>query len=377
VEFNEDSVILQKRTDVAWKVKVIGAGSIGNHLSHASRSLGWSVDLCDVDPAALTRTREMIYPGRYDRWDDAIRTFLSKDVPSGGYDLIVVGTPPDSHIALALSALEEGPGCVLIEKPLCTPALEQCDLLSQKIGEANIAAFVGYDHIVSASVSDFCAHLSADSCGPMETLDVEFREHWGGIFAAHPWLDGPSDSYLGYWQRGGGAASEHSHALNLWQHIARAVGAGRVTEVAATVEYVKDDALDYDRFALLRLKTEQGMAGRVIQDVITKPTQKTIRAQTETAAFELYFHGDHDLIRISEGRRVEEIRFSKSRPDDFITELDHIKGAVDSGSWETSPIAVNRGLESMLVVAAAHKSAAEGRTIQIDYAKGFNKTALV
>ena len=36
-------------------------------------------------------------------------------------------------------------------------------------------------------------------------IDVEFREHWEGIFKAHEWLDGPQDSYLGFSQRGGGA----------------------------------------------------------------------------------------------------------------------------------------------------------------------------
>jgi hypothetical protein len=35
------------------KVKVLGAGSIGNHLSNAARRLGWSVDMVDSDPAAL------------------------------------------------------------------------------------------------------------------------------------------------------------------------------------------------------------------------------------------------------------------------------------------------------------------------------------
>ncbi len=57
------------------KVKIIGAGSIGNHLSNASRALGWSVDLIDTDPKALERTRTQIYPSRYGTFDQAIRLF--------------------------------------------------------------------------------------------------------------------------------------------------------------------------------------------------------------------------------------------------------------------------------------------------------------
>ena len=40
-----------------YKVKVLGAGSIGNHLANASRRRGWQVAICDLDPAALARTR--------------------------------------------------------------------------------------------------------------------------------------------------------------------------------------------------------------------------------------------------------------------------------------------------------------------------------
>ena len=44
------------------KVKIYGAGSIGNHLANASRQMGWSVDICDVDRSALKRTKNEIYP---------------------------------------------------------------------------------------------------------------------------------------------------------------------------------------------------------------------------------------------------------------------------------------------------------------------------
>jgi hypothetical protein len=43
------------------KVKIHGPVSIGNHLSQASRRLDWSVDLCDLDPKALERTKNQIY----------------------------------------------------------------------------------------------------------------------------------------------------------------------------------------------------------------------------------------------------------------------------------------------------------------------------
>ena len=171
-----------------YNVKIHGAGSIGNHLANASRRMGWGVTLCDLDPSALKRTREEIYPARYGQWDDAIQLCTSAEAPQGGFDLIFIGTPPDSHMRLALQAIQEKPQALLIEKPLCTPELEHADELYRLARETGTKVFVGYNHVVSA-VADKAVEL-IPGLGDTETLDVEFREHWGGIFTAHPWLDG-------------------------------------------------------------------------------------------------------------------------------------------------------------------------------------------
>ena len=51
------------------KVKILGAGSIGNHLANAA-SLDWEVHLCDISNDALKRTKNLIYRGRYKKWDE-------------------------------------------------------------------------------------------------------------------------------------------------------------------------------------------------------------------------------------------------------------------------------------------------------------------
>ena len=52
-----------------YSMKVIGAGSIGNHLAKAEES-EWKVDVYDCDTEALRRMKEEIYPQRYGSWDD-------------------------------------------------------------------------------------------------------------------------------------------------------------------------------------------------------------------------------------------------------------------------------------------------------------------
>tara|TARA_B100000676_G_C18090571_1_gene859313 strand:- start:5007 stop:6086 length:1080 start_codon:yes stop_codon:yes gene_type:complete len=358
------------------KVKIFGAGSIGNHLAHASRSLGWQVDVVDIDPGALQRMRDDIYPARYGAWDESIGQHVAGDAPVGCYDLIMIGTPPDHHVGLARQAIAERPAALLIEKPLSTPDLDGLSELHAEAEAGGVVAFTGYDHVVGEASSLMTATLEEGALGEIETLDVEFREHWGGIFAAHPWLAGPTDTYLGFWRRGGGASGEHSHAANLWQHFAHAAGQGSVVEVQAKLDYITEDGADYDRLCLLNLTTQTGFCGRVVQDVVTKPVRKWARAQGRDggAEWRCGFELGKDTFTPDGG---EPTVISKTRPDDFVRELRHIEDTLESKSGKTSPISLERGLDTMLVVAAAHRSQAEGRTVRIDRAAGFGPNALI
>ncbi len=358
------------------RIKIVGAGSIGNHIAHAARRLGWEVVVSDVDPAALQRMQTEIYPKRYGAWDPAIDLFEPEDVPNEGFDLIVIGTPPDSHIGLTRAAVAEGPAAVLVEKPLCGPDLEGLADLARAVEASRTRVFIGYDHVVGSATAKLEELLDERKLGRPATLDVEFREHWGGIFAAHPWLDGPKDSYLGFSARGGGALGEHSHALNLWQHLALHTGAGPIVEVSAMLDRVDADGLAYDRLACLTLRTEAGMVGRAVQDVVTRPPRKWARLQWDGTALEwqVGVEPGRDRVRLetAEGRKDHVIE--NTRPQDFIRELSHVAAAVEEG--RPSPIDLERGLFSMRVIAAAHLSARERRVVRIDRAAGYSLAAL-
>jgi predicted dehydrogenase len=361
------------------RVKIYGAGSIGNHLANAARVCGWSVDIVDIDRYALERTRTQIYPNRYGSWDSQIGLFEAKDDPPGGYDLICIGTPPDSHISLALKSVSSRPRAILVEKPFCSPDLTDIPRLLDDATKNGVEIFVGYDHAVGEASERLGCWLDEGLIGTIETLDVEFREFWGGIFAAHPWLSGPEESYLGYWKRGGGATGEHSHAINLWQHYAHKIGAGRVVEVSASMAFVQNRVVDYDKISSITLRTESGLLGRVIQDVITSPPRKWVRLQGSDGAMEWHgnFRANSDAIYLSrkDGQR-REYMCTKTRPDDFIKELRHIEQCLNLTGPVKSPISVDRGLDTMLVIAAAYKSAQTGRVVGIDYSQGYTSEAL-
>ncbi|MBP9711154.1 MAG: Gfo/Idh/MocA family oxidoreductase [Candidatus Pacebacteria bacterium] len=339
------------------KIKVIGAGSIGIHLSQAARRMGWDVTIVDANPDALVRLPE-IYAKRYGAWDTSIQSFVAGTEPKGGFDVIAIGTPPDVRMKVALAALAEKPRILQLEKPLCAPTLDGLEnFLKAYRAQKNTLGVVGYDHAVAESITAAAEVIRGGEIGDIETIDVAFREHWKGIFAAHPWLKGPEDTYLGYWRRGGGAGCEHSHALHLFLCFARMSGLGNIVEQKSTLDMRSVGHAQYDAVCALTFKTDTGKVGRVLQDVITHPTRKEVYVQGTTGFVEVLINGipEGDLVRIVRGSEVEEKTFPKKRPDDFYREMLHINeiitGKIDGN---TSPLCLDSGVEVMKILNNAY-----------------------
>jgi predicted dehydrogenase len=361
-----------------FRIKIVGAGSIGNHIAHAAVGRGWQVTLTDIDPAALERTRSSTYPGRYGAWNDAILLKDSRAALGDKADLVFIGTPPDTHIALANAELDAAPPrALLIEKPLCGPDLKGCAALLARTRQSGIFAGVGYNHTLTGNTLRAEELLRAGATGPVVALSARTREHWGGIFNAHPWLSGPADGYLGFAARGGGAAGEHSHGINIWQHFAHAVGAGKIEEVTGLLDMVEDGKVNYDRLVMAGFKTAEGLVGEVIQDVVTAPPEKLCRIQGRDGFVEwrVNYQPGFDAVISGDGERSEVQLLAKTRADDFKTEIEHLEAILD-GRRQDSPIALERGLDTMLVIAAIFRSHATGRKVRIDWSAGYVPDAL-
>lgn len=362
-----------------YSIRIIGAGSIGNHLANAARSFGWSVTLTDNDSSALERARNSIYPSRYGAWDEAIMLKDSRDAMGDAADVVFIGTPPDSHIVLANAVLDRmTPKALIIEKPLAGPDLAGCAALLARVTKAGIFAGVGYNHTLGLNTRAAETALKSGAIGPVATISARTREHWGGIFKAHPWLSGPADSYLGFVDRGGGSIGEHSHGINIWQHFANLIGAGRVSEVSAMLDMVEDGGVSYDRLCCIILKTEQGFVGDVIQDVVTAPAEKSCRIQGRDGFVDwrVNHKPGHDAVVAGTGDSAIETLFAKTRADDFKAEIAHLQDVL-GGNQTHSPIALERGLDTMMVIAAALRSHQSGRRVRINWKKGFTPEALV
>ncbi len=344
------------------RVKIIGAGSIGNHLCHAARSLGWEVFVTDIDSRALDRMRTEVYPQRYGSWDLAIN--LTYPGTSGDllgpqvYDVIFVCTPPSTHLDIALSEiLQNKPKFLFIEKPLSNPSsLKKLYELKTLAIESNTTILVGYNHRLTPNTYFLTKIIHNNDFGKVNFIRSNFRENWIGILKAHPWLDGPSESYLGSIQKGGGALFEHSHGLDLLLYVKDELGFGEPKIKSIVFERKKDTNLDYDKNSILVLEFTNGVLALLEQNVFTNPPIKILEIEYEKARM-VWFTENHTAgVRVYDefGEVMNSFVYNKNRMDDFKPEIEHISSLL-KGESKDSPIFLSKIVGTQLLLEEAFK----------------------
>lgn len=326
--------------------KVIGAGSIGNHMANSIIELGANVNICDISIEALNRTKNSIYPNRYKKWNDNIGLYLYDEVPKIKYDLVVIGTPPDTHKEILLNELKYAPKAILIEKPLFK-FNDDINQILNVLSNYSIKIFSGYNHTVSIGINILIDKIKNFEIGEISKIEVKFLENWKGIFKAHPWLDGPADTYLGFWNRGGGALSEHSHGLNLLVYLFNELKLGSLQIKDSKLSLIKNEKVNYDEKCIAQFVSSQNILGYLEQDVITEPTQKTVEifGQKGKLRWQCNYKDNNDALFLNDNL-IEIIE--KNRKDDFKTEILHIDKYIDK--YNFSPLRLELGINTMEII---------------------------
>ena len=299
------------------KIKIYGAGSIGNHYAYSYSKAGCEVTIFDIDKNALKRTKNLIYPQRYGKWNKKIK-LIDKD-DNKFYDIILIGTPPSSHLKISNNIIKRN-SCKLlhIEKPLSTPSLKEINFFKKISKTSKVKLICGYNLIFTRAIMEAKKILSKKILGKIISINVYNMEHWGGIFNAHPWLNGPKDSYLGFTSKGGGSLCEHSHGLNLSINFINFMRLGKIKKISSRNFFKINKDINYDFSNFINFKTASGAICHVVQDVISNPPIKKISIQGSKSSMEVFqnFDKNHDAIKIYKGG-TKILKFKKKRPDDF------------------------------------------------------------
>jgi myo-inositol 2-dehydrogenase/D-chiro-inositol 1-dehydrogenase len=136
--FKLDTAVRIKQTP--GRVAVVGCGTIGRAITRAVNLLDrWTVaGLYDRYPAAARRLQADLAPQA--TVYDTLEALLAN---RGAWDILVVATTADSHVAVAHAALDAGARKIWVEKPIAT-CLADADALSIKA--QHVGAQVMVDH---------------------------------------------------------------------------------------------------------------------------------------------------------------------------------------------------------------------------------------
>ena len=332
-------------------ILIFGAGSIGNHMSHACVSLGWNVFITDKNFEALERMRKTIYPQRYKNWNSSINQINYDNVYSlkNYFDLIIIGTPPISHYEIYIECKKKlSFGKILIEKPLSNFTDHKIYNLVKSCYHPQI--FCGYNHSVNPSMSYFFEKIQENK-KKIKSVIVSWKEGWDGILGAHPWLKNEFDSYLGDYKIGGGATQEHSHGIHALVCILNLLKIKKLSSFQKVVFFKKKGNKKYDYISSIFANTKNFFI-KYETDLLTFPPEKNIHVKINTGYLKWIcnFKKDNDAVIFNKnGKNIIKI-FKKTRSSEFINELRHISKIVTKKEYDNSRINMYSALETFKII---------------------------
>jgi predicted dehydrogenase len=298
------------------KIKIIGAGSAGNHMAFAFKKYNAKITMLDTNSGSLKRSKNQIYIPRYKYWDKNINLVV-KDYDKNKYDCIIISSPPHTHLKILEKNINQS-NIFLIEKPICEPNIYTIKKFKKIISCNKSKVFLcGYNHRLFPSTKKFRQILKINK-NNFNYLNVNFKENTSGFLKAHSWYKNLSESYLSKQKQGGGSLCEHSHALNLAQYL---VGDNKKFEFKLKfIKNFKDKKSFYDSNANIFYKSKNKII-EVNQNFETSPSEKSIIADGKNFFLKLNYNFDKsndNIIYINKNNGVKKIfSFKKKRSDDF------------------------------------------------------------
>lgn len=227
------------------RVGIIGTGGIAD--AHISGYLAFPgeceiVALADVIAGKAAQKAEAFELADGTAFDDPVEM-----ISSGLVDLVSIATPPSTHAALAIAALDAGID-VLVEKPMA-PSLEDCDaMLAAQERSGRVLSVVAQNRfrddlatlkdIVDSGLLGSISHVRVDSAW------------WRGLPYYDLW-------WRGTWEReGGGCTLNHAiHHIDLLLWLL-----GSPTEITAMLANAQHDNAEVEDLSVAVFRYERGLA---------------------------------------------------------------------------------------------------------------------
>ncbi|MDI6943765.1 Gfo/Idh/MocA family oxidoreductase [Microbacterium barkeri] len=249
------------------RIGIIGTGGIAS--AHISGYLAFPeeceiVALADVMPGKAAQKAAEFRLTDAVGYDDPLRM-----IAEAGLDLVSIATPPSTHAALSIAALDGGVN-VLVEKPMA-PSLEECDaMLAAQERSGKVLSVVAQNRfrddlatlkeVVESGLLGTISHVRVDSAW------------WRGLPYYDLW-------WRGTWEKeGGGCTLNHAiHHIDLLLWLL-----GRPTEITAMLANAQHDNSEVEDLSVAVFRYERGLA-QLTSSVVHHGEEQEIVIQGEKA----------------------------------------------------------------------------------------------
>ncbi|RRR98472.1 Gfo/Idh/MocA family protein [Glycomyces terrestris] len=249
------------------RVGIIGTGGIAGAHVEGYRAFPDEceiVALADAVPGKAAEKAASFGLGDATGYDDPLRMLAEARL-----DLVSIATPPSTHAALAVAALDAGVN-VLVEKPMA-PSLEECDaMLAAQERSGRLLSVVAQNRFRDdlATLKDV---LDSGLLGSVSHVRVD-SAWWRGLPYYDLW-------WRGTWEKeGGGCTLNHAiHHIDLLLWML-----GRPTEITAMLANAQHGNSEVEDLSVAVFRFEQGLA-QLTSSVVHHGEEQEIVVQGEKA----------------------------------------------------------------------------------------------
>jgi predicted dehydrogenase len=330
-------------------VLIFGAGSIGNHMAHAARKLKLNVYVTDIKNDSLVLMKQVVYKKRYGFWDDKIKIIEYKNVFNlkNYFDLIIIGTPPQSHIKTFFKIKNKLKyNKILIEKPL-TNFKNNLKIFADNKYSIRNKVFIGYNHSISESFLFFIELLKKKNKSELNEINVVWKESWKKIMDAHFWLKKLNKSYISRTRHGGGALHEHSHGLHILILLLNAFKI-KIKKIKKNIFYNKK--LKYDESVNLDF-IEDNILINYNTNLISYKIKKKVMVSGNNFSISWInnFKKNFDAVIFSNKNITKIYKFKKTRSSEFQNEIKYLLN-IKKKDVIKSNLNISHGIEVMNLI---------------------------
>ncbi|GAA2136560.1 Gfo/Idh/MocA family protein [Glycomyces algeriensis] len=249
------------------RIGIIGTGGIAG--AHIGGYLAFPeeceiVALADVMPGKAAEKAAAFGLANAVGYDDPVRM-----IAEARLDLVSIATPPSTHAALAVAALDAGVN-VLVEKPMA-PSLEECDaMLAAQERSGRLLSVVAQNRFRD-DLAALKTVLDSGLLGSVSHVRVD-SAWWRGMPYYDLW-------WRGTWEKeGGGCTLNHAiHHIDLLLWLL-----GSPTEITAMLANAQHDNSEVEDLSVAVLRYERGLA-QLTSSVVHHGEEQEIVIQGERA----------------------------------------------------------------------------------------------